>query len=82
MGLTVLVSFPYQYSYIAPENLHSRSYNNYVDIDECTTGACGPNAECTNTFGSFNCMCNQGYSGDEVGCVGELSYSQLANNYG
>jgi hypothetical protein len=42
-----------------------------VDINECTTGTdnCNDNAECSNTIGSFECECNNGYEGDGVNCV-------------
>ena len=42
------------------------------DIDECTdaTHNCHSNADCSNTYGGFNCTCFQGYSGDGVTCTG------------
>ena len=45
-----------------------------VDIDECMTSMelCDPNANCTNTPGSYTCACNQGYSGNGTTCDGEL----------
>ena len=44
-----------------------------VDDDECLADAdiCDPNAQCTNTVGSFTCACNTGYSGDGVSCMGK-----------
>ena len=42
-------------------------------VNECNNeGAghnCDANAECTNTYGSFTCACNAGYSGDGVTCT-------------
>ena len=41
------------------------------DVDECALGAdnCHDTlAECTNTDGSFECKCKEGYSGDGVTC--------------
>ncbi|XP_041091605.1 E-selectin-like [Polyodon spathula] len=34
----------------------------YTDIDECAQNPwlCGPNAQCTNTVGSYTCSCNPG----------------------
>ena len=45
----------------------------YIDLDECTTNShnCDGDATCANTVGSFNCTCNQGYSGDGITCSGE-----------
>ncbi|XP_062372371.1 complement component C1q receptor-like isoform X2 [Sardina pilchardus] len=42
---------------------HPSPFICYRDTDECArdSSLCGPNAVCTNTKGSFNCACNQGY---------------------
>ena len=40
---------------------------NYVslDIDECaTSGLCGVHGTCNNTAGSYNCLCDNGWTGD------------------
>ena len=42
-----------------------------ADIDECLTGShnCDlPYAYCTNTVGSFECTCVEGYLGDGTSC--------------
>ena len=43
-----------------------------VDINECEdlTALCDSNAECTNTQGSYECTCGDGYSGDGLSCSG------------
>ncbi len=43
------------------------------DIDECTemVDNCHDYAVCTNTIGSFTCVCNDGFSGDGVACAGK-----------
>jgi len=46
----------------------------FLDKDECLLGEdnCHVNAVCSNTFGSFNCSCKEGYSGDGITqCKGE-----------
>ena len=47
-----------------------------VDIDECALPdpVCGLNATCTNTVGSYQCLCDEGYTGDGQDC-------ELANPY-
>lgn len=37
-----------------------------VDINECELGTdeCDANANCTNTIGSYNCTCNEGFTGE------------------
>ena len=43
-----------------------------TDVDECETDNCDVNAECTNTDGSYNCICYAGYTGDGfLGCDGK-----------
>ena len=45
-----------------------------LDIDECELGthSCDqpPRASCRNTNGSYECLCNEGYTGDEIYCTG------------
>ncbi|KXJ06368.1 Adhesion G protein-coupled receptor E2, partial [Exaiptasia diaphana] len=39
------------------------------DFDECSVAnACHANAQCTNTFGSYDCKCKPGYHGDGKNC--------------
>ena len=44
----------------------------YLDINECATGThnCLANAACTNTPGSFICVCNPGFQFDGGLCKG------------
>ena len=57
-------------------NSHSDCCLQYLnsDIDECvSTGElnnCSSNGTCYNTPGGFNCVCNQGYTGNGVICNG------------
>ena len=43
------------------------------DVDECMEQKddCDINANCTNRQGSYNCTCNDGYSGDGFTCQGK-----------
>ena len=45
-----------------------------IDDDECTNGKhdCDMNANCTNTIGSFECICNDGFLGDGKTCISNL----------
>ena len=43
------------------------------DIDECASSSqslCGENAQCSDTDGSFVCLCNEGYSESGGLCTG------------
>ena len=42
----------------------------WTDINECSgkTHNCHLNAFCTNTKGSYGCICKEGYTGDEKSC--------------
>jgi hypothetical protein len=44
-----------------------------TDIDECTEGIdnCHQQAMCQNTDGSFNCYCNNGWTGNGTHCTGK-----------
>ena len=47
----------------------------HTDIDECANddlNNCHEDANCTNTGGSFNCSCNDGYSGSGTECTGKF----------
>ena len=45
-----------------------------LDIDECADSAiaiqCDSDAVCVNTPGSYNCVCNSGYTGSGTTCTG------------
>ena len=49
-----------------------------IDIDECETELdnCHENANCSDTVGSFECTCVEGYEGDGViQCESKIDYS-------
>ena len=46
----------------------------FLDINECNTANdnnCHENAICTNTNGSFTCLCESGYTGNGTACTGK-----------
>ena len=45
-----------------------------TDVDECLSGThdCATTAKCSNSDGSFSCVCNKGYSGGGVTCTGKI----------
>ena len=45
-----------------------------LDVDECEENAnlCGDNSVCINLPGTFQCVCNPGYTGNSgANCVGK-----------
>ena len=51
---------------IPPTHSHS-------DIDECSSAnECHLDATCTNTKGSYNCTCQDGFEGDGKNCTGKI----------
>ena len=46
-----------------------------IDDDECENGLhdCDINASCTNTDGSFECTCNEGFLGDGKTCISKIN---------
>ena len=48
----------------------SKSGKTCKDLDECVLGSpCHSDATCLNSPGSYNCVCNVGYTGDGVICL-------------
>lgn len=43
-----------------------------IDLDECIYNPCHASATCINTKGSFNCVCNPGYTGNGFECDGRF----------
>ena len=41
------------------------TFSNILDVDECKEGNGGCDHTCTNTEGSFECTCNDGYVNNE-----------------
>ena len=45
----------------------------FADVDECmdtTLNNCSVNANCSDTIGSYECLCSFGYTGDGFICDG------------
>ncbi|XP_016519078.1 fibrillin-2 isoform X1 [Poecilia formosa] len=42
---------------------------NCIDIDECASNICSPNAVCKNSVGSYQCTCKSGFVGDGLTCA-------------
>ena len=54
-------------------DLKSVIFFSFPDINECNNpddNNCHANANCMNTFGSFDCVCKPGFSGDGIDCLG------------
>ena len=59
---------------------HTRTFTsliNSTDFDECerTPGICGVNAICTDTTGSYDCECGEGYQMVDNLCEGKQLYA-------
>ena len=78
------------FRYIGSSPSHCSSLSLYLkhspdlisDIDECfkTSHNCSyTTATCTNTNGSFKCICKPGFSGDEHNCTGTEHYLKHDN---
>ena len=51
----------------------------HADVNECESeGVCDTNAQCNNTYGSFMCECNPGFTGDGFECQGKAITGYLA----
>ena len=47
------------------------------DVDECVLlEPCDMNAECEDTVGSFNCTCNDGFTGDGFNCTSKSMHAR------
>ena len=53
-------------------SVHSRTLIDSADINECELDmhTCNSNANCTDTEGSFNCTCGEGFEGNGFNCTG------------
>lgn len=53
---------------------HGLTLTPIVDIDECENGNadCADNSTCTNTPGSYDCVCRPGFSGNGFTCEGSF----------
>lgn len=47
-----------------------------ADIDECVLGigSCGSNGVCLDTFGSYTCVCDPGYTGNGTECISKFPF--------
>lgn len=47
-----------------------------LDENEClrNNGGCDPDAACINTMGSFQCSCDEGFTGNGFGCRGKFFF--------
>ena len=75
MGSTVQVSYCINgySSYLWYEYCCQHISCSSTDNNECSLGThtCDPNANCTDTDGSYNCTCINGFEGDGFSCVGK-----------
>ena len=51
-----------------------------IDVDECEfeeLNECHEKAFCNNTFGSYHCVCNTGYTGNGTNCTGIYTFMHM-----
>ena len=58
------------YRLVGTPKCFQNDYLSPTDVHECALGSCSIYAECTNTPGSFFCICRAGYMGDGTTCTG------------
>ena len=63
---------------------HKRLWPPVTDIDECALELhkCSDNAVCSDTEGSYNCTCVDGYEGDGMNCASKYKISSVCRNIG
>lgn len=51
---------------VCPRGFRANSDGSCRDVNECSNQlTCGPNTQCVNLPGSYKCICNPGYSGED-----------------
>ena len=45
-----------------------------LDVDECSAIPCGGHGYCSNTAGSYLCICYSGFSGNGTSCTGKINF--------
>ena len=51
------------------------------DIDECLgDNDCLDYANCTNSIGSYSCVCKEGFTGDGTNCTGMLLFNNVVDS--
>ena len=72
------VFYPVSLPFLLKESLlvNFLSISFQLDIDECkgSNNVCDDNAYCSNTVGSYNCTCKEGFTGDGHSCSGKKNF--------
>uniref|UniRef100_A0A0G4FSX3 EGF-like domain-containing protein n=1 Tax=Chromera velia CCMP2878 TaxID=1169474 RepID=A0A0G4FSX3_9ALVE len=65
-----VIAGPFNFFRFSVRRVNSGTAGSAADIDECATGVhnCNPQANCSNTNGSFACACTGGYEGNGTFC--------------
>ena len=70
---------PYTF-HLAPESTRILTFISILtDVNECTLQSddCSEQASCSNTPGSYNCTCKEGFSGDGRTCAGIILQTNI-----